>query len=81
MTTQTPEKQVPIKPRDKSRNLPPGYRVLHIQVPEQIFNRAKAGALLRGIDWPQFVIKLLEEASSQNGQYCATQSPPAPSPR
>ena len=49
-------------PERASRNLPPGHRVLHTVVPEKIFNAAKARALLEGIDWPKFVVQLLEQA-------------------
>lgn len=79
MTTQTTGNAIPTAPSGKSRNLPPGYRVLHVQVPEEIFNGAKAGALLQGIDWPRFVVKLLEEADPRKGQGFAKQPYPAPS--
>ena len=36
-----------------------GHRVLHVNVPEDVFNAAKAQALLLGIDWPKFVVELL----------------------
>jgi hypothetical protein len=39
-------------------------RVLHIRVPELVFNRAKAQALLLGMNWSAFVVELLNEASS-----------------
>ena len=51
----------------KRRPLPPGYRVLHVTVPEEVFNAAKAQALLSGIDWPQFVIELLRQADPRTG--------------
>ena len=37
-------------------------RVVHVRVPEPIFNFAKAQAYLSGMDWPDYVAKLLEEA-------------------
>jgi hypothetical protein len=39
-------------------------RILHVQIPEPIFNRAKAQALLLGMNWSAFVVDLLNEASS-----------------
>jgi hypothetical protein len=51
-----------IAPQRASRNLPPGHRVLHVTVPEDVFNAAKAQALLMGIAWPQFVVELLRQA-------------------
>ena len=38
------------------------YRVLHVRVPEPIFNFAKAMALLSGMEWPEYVVKLLKQA-------------------
>ena len=37
-------------------------RVVHVRVPEPTFNFAKAQAYLSGMDWPDYVAKLLEEA-------------------
>jgi hypothetical protein len=44
-----------------SSGMPP-TRVLHIEVPEPIFNRAKAQSLLLGMKWPEFVVDLLRKA-------------------
>ena len=46
------------------QRLPSGYRVLQVNVPEPIFNAAKAKALLLGKSWPDFVVQLLDEAAS-----------------
>jgi len=37
-------------------------RILHVKVPEDVFNAAKAKSLLDGIPWPLFVIGLLKSA-------------------
>lgn len=39
-----------------------GYRIVHVSVPENVFNHAKAQAYLSGIPWPKFVEKLLAES-------------------
>ena len=38
------------------------HRVLHVNVPERIFDVAKAKALISGMAWPDYVVKLLAEA-------------------
>jgi len=48
-------------PKRRTRYLPPGHRVLHVEVPEEIFNAAKAQALLSGHKWPEFVVELLSQ--------------------
>jgi len=48
-------------PERKDRYLQPGHRILHVEVPEDIFNGAKAQALMTGHKWPQFVVELLSE--------------------
>ena len=40
-----------------------GCRIVHVAVPEQVFNHAKAQAYISGLPWPRFVEKLLEEAT------------------
>ncbi len=52
-------------PDRTSRNLPPGHRVLHVNVPEDVFNGAKAQALMIGHKWPQFIVELLREVDPQ----------------
>ncbi len=64
--------------RPKDRRLASGYRVLHMQVPEPIFNSAKAAALLQGTPWPQFVTGLLAEAGTRNLPSGAVQQGEAP---
>ena len=41
---------------------PPGYRVLHVFVPERTFNHVKAQAFLSGLRFPEYLAKFLEEA-------------------
>jgi hypothetical protein len=52
-------------PERTSRNLSTGHRVLHVEVPEDVFNNAKAQALMIGHRWPQFVVELLREVDPQ----------------
>jgi hypothetical protein len=40
---------------------PPGYRVLHVIVPDRLFNILKARACLAGTRFPEYVARLLEE--------------------
>lgn len=40
----------------------PGCRVVHVAVPEAVFNHAKAQAYLSGLRWPDFIKRLLSEA-------------------
>jgi hypothetical protein len=54
-------------PDPASRNLPPGHRVLHVTVPEDVFNAAKAQSLLLGIAWPKFVVELLRHVDPRRG--------------
>jgi len=53
------DQQQPHRPTSRK---PPGYRVLHVLVPERVFNRVKAQAFLSGMRFPAYVAKLLEEA-------------------
>jgi len=50
-------------PRQVQR-LPSGYRVLQVNVPQRLFDMAKAKALMTGTPWPEFVVKLLTEATA-----------------
>ena len=45
---------------------PLNYRILHVSIPESIFNHAKAQAYLSGIPWTRFIQKLLAECSAEN---------------
>jgi len=40
-----------------------GCRIVHVAVPEPIFNHAKAQAYLSGLPWPRFVERILAEAT------------------
>lgn len=48
--------------RNASSRLPSGFRVVHVPVPESIFNHAKAQAYLSGLRFAVFVAKVLAEA-------------------
>ncbi len=49
-------------PRSAVGRTPPGYRVLHVIVPEPIFNHVKAQAYLSGMRFPEYVARFLKEA-------------------
>lgn len=52
-----------LSPRRSAKGrTPSGYRVLHVIVPEQIFNHVKAQAYLSGLRFPEYVARFLEEA-------------------
>jgi hypothetical protein len=65
-------------PDPASRSLPPGHRVLHVVVPEDVFNGAKARALLMGIDWPKFVVQLLSKAALSMDDFLVLHDHPEP---
>ena len=65
-------------PKRRSRYLPPGHRVLHVQVPEDIFNGAKARALVLKVDWPEYVIELLREIALTSDDLPANPKDSAP---
>ena len=46
---------------------PPGCKVLHVIVPESIFNHVKAQAYLSGMRFPEYVARYLEEACPYDG--------------
>lgn len=48
--------------RTASSRLPSGFRVVHVPVPESIFNHAKAQAYLSGLRFAVFVAKVLSNA-------------------
>ena len=48
-------------PRAAVGRLPPGYRFVHVPVPEAIFNHAKAQAYLSGLRFGVFVAKVLSD--------------------
>ena len=54
-----PSMAVPKKPIDNER-------VVQFKVPESIFNRAKAKALLNGTPWKTFLQNLLEEGGKMD---------------
>ena len=64
-----PEIQSPVQehqalspPRSANGRTPSGYRVLHVIVPESIFNHVKIQSLLSGLRFPEYVARFLEEA-------------------
>lgn len=48
--------------RTASSRLPSGFRVVHVPVPESIFNHAKAQAYLSGLRFAVFVAKVLSDS-------------------
>ncbi len=60
--SQPPTRDKP--PLRQVQRLPPGHRVLQVNVPQRLFDLAKAKALLTGTPWPEFVVKLLSEATA-----------------
>ena len=71
-----------LSPRRSAKGrTPSGYRVLHVIVPEQIFNHVKAQAYLSGLRFPEYVARFLEEAwpykESRSPEQQASPQPPA----
>gem|GEM_PF-2655095 len=66
-------------PRSAVGRTPPGYRVLHVIVPEPIFNHVKAQAYLSGMRFPEYVARFLKEAwpFTDNRQPAAISEPQA----
>ncbi len=52
--------------RTANGRTPPGYRVLHVIVPEPTFNYVKAQAYLSGLRFPDYVARFLNEAWPYN---------------
>lgn len=48
--------------RSANGRTPPGYRVLHVIVPEMTFNHLKAQSYLLGMRFPEYVVRHLEGA-------------------
>ncbi len=48
---------------------PPGCRVLHIPIREDVFRLAKAAALLQAVRFPEYVARLLRDAGPIPGQH------------
>jgi hypothetical protein len=48
-------------PRSANGRTPPGYRVLHVLLPETTFNNVKAMAYLSGMRFQDYVAKFLAE--------------------
>ena len=61
-TSMKPLSQGTTSNRTPSGKAAQGCRVVHVAVPEAVFNHAKAQAYLSGIHWPDFVTRLLSEA-------------------
>ena len=49
-------------PRSSGSRLPTGFRVVHVPVPEAIFNTAKANAFLSGVRFAEFVATVLKDS-------------------
>ena len=60
------EHQALSPPRSANGRTPSGYRVLHVIVPESIFNHVKIQSLLSGLRFPEYVARFLEEALPYN---------------
>lgn len=58
--------------RSANGRTPTGFRVLHVVVPEQIFNHVKIQSLLSGLRFPDYVARFLQEA----WPYQDSRSPP-----
>jgi hypothetical protein len=52
-----------LSPRRRAESrLPTGFRVVHVPVPESIFNHAKANAYLSGLRFAVFVATVLKDS-------------------
>lgn len=61
------QEHLALSPRRSAKGrTPPGYRVLHVIVPESIFNHVKAQSYLSGLRFPEYVARFLEEAWPYN---------------
>ncbi|MEO2034377.1 MAG: hypothetical protein ABGZ35_20065 [Planctomycetaceae bacterium] len=61
----TPEVINELSPKRLPTGLtPPGCRVLHIPIREDVFRRAKAQALLQAVRFPEYVACLLRDAAA-----------------
>ena len=49
-------------PRNSESRLPTGFRVVHVPVPEAIFNHAKAQSYLSGLRFAEFVATVLKDS-------------------
>ena len=68
------EHQALSPPRSAHGGLPSGFRIVHVAVPESVFNHAKAQAYLSGIRFAVYVAKVL----SDSRPYPANRLPQAP---
>lgn len=64
--TQTETKPCYSPKRMPEGHAPAGCKTLHIVVKEQVFNYAKAQALLSGMRFPEYVAQLMAEAKPVN---------------
>ena len=65
----------PPQERPASSPAPDGHRVLHVVVPDRVFNHVKAQAALSGMPFRTYMEHFLMEASPYNAP-----DPPAPRP-
>lgn len=68
-------------PRTANSRLPTGFRVVHVPVPETIFNHAKAQAYLSGLRFAVFVAKVLSDSSPYQCNRLPQNSAIAPAPK
>lgn len=78
--TQT-DSTTPSTRRQSNGRTPPGCRVLHVIVPTKVFNHVKAQAYLSGMRFPEYMVRLLEEAwayGQSNDSPACNEAPAAP---
>lgn len=66
--------------RPANGRTPPGHRVLHVIVPEPIFNHVKAQAYLSGLRFPEYVAHVLKNAAPYTAPALTDDTAPAPTP-
>ena len=80
MTRQTHLNSTTSLKHNNSPSKPPGttgFRIVHVSVPETVFNHAKAQAYLSNLTWSDYLARLLSEAQP----FAANTSPPTEGPR
>lgn len=60
-TQMVPEHRISSPPRKATNHRPAGYRIVHVAVPEPVFNHAKAQAYLSGLRFPEYVASVLRD--------------------
>lgn len=78
--SQVPGHQALSPPRKADSRLPTGFRVVHVPVPETIFNHAKAQAYLSGLRFAVFVAQVLRDARPYKSNRPPQSQSDAPAP-